>query len=320
MPLPIGDTIGILGDNLRIRSSVLPISAASATRWARGLNLPRGGETVIYTGLMYQLIPYITSMNKAQGMIEDSPLADFTRVGRIINRFVNISGLMAIPQSGMQDHFNGIIANMAKLLRQTGVKPGYLYEDDLYSGALVYDLGMDDVLEEHARKVYRNLKNYGVKNVITLDPHTTNMLRSVYPSFIKGYDINVKSYMEVLVEQKIGALKELGAEVVIHDSCVYARYENVLNEQRTLLAKAGVSLKEPANAGKFTLCCGGPAESLYPKKAVSAAQNRVGQLKEAGKNVVTMCPICLVNLQKAAHGEINIEDISSYLVRAYCPE
>jgi Fe-S oxidoreductase len=320
MPLPIGDTIGILADNLKIRSSVLPISAGSATMWARGLGLPRGGETVIYTGLMYQLIPYITSMNNAQSMIEDSPLADFAGVGRIVNKFVNISGLMAIPQSAMQKRFNGILVNIARLLRQAGVEPGYLYEDDLYAGALVYDLGMDDVLEGHARKVYRNLKNYGVKNLITVDPHTTNMLRSVYPGLIKGYDLNVKSYMEVLAERHAGALRSLGEEVVIHDSCVYARYENMVSEQRSLLAGAGVTVREPADAGRFTLCCGGPAESLYPKKAVAGARRRVDQLQAAGSKVVTMCPICLVNLQKAAHNQIDIEDISVYLSRAYCPE
>jgi len=318
MPLPIGDTIGILADNLASRKSVLPISASSATRWARGLSLPRGGETVIYTGQMYQLIPYITSMNKAQSMIEDSPLADFTRMGRFINRFINISSLMAMPESSMQGRFNSILVNMASLLKQAGVEFGYLYQDDLYSGALAYDLGVDDVLEEHAQKVYSNLKKHGVKSIITVDPHTTNMLRSVFPLFVRGYDIKVKSYLEVLAERNISPLRDLGADAVIHDSCVYARYENMLEEQRTLLAKAGVTVSEPVNTGKFTLCCGGPAESLYPKKAAAAAKNRVEELKVAGNNVITMCPICLVNLQKAAHGQINIEDISSYLARAYC--
>ena len=45
MPLPTGDVIGILGDNLRLRKSVLPLSTRVATRWTEGLDLPRGGET-----------------------------------------------------------------------------------------------------------------------------------------------------------------------------------------------------------------------------------------------------------------------------------
>lgn len=318
MPLPIGDTIGILADNLMLRNSVLPISTHSATRWARGLGLPRGGETVLYTGLTYQLVPYIAAMGKAQGIIEDSPLADFAGVGRVVNKFINISGFMAIPQKHMQENFDRVLVNVAALLKQAGVEFGYLYEDDLYSGALIYDLGVDEVLEQHARKVYTILKNYRVKNVITVDPHTTNMLRSVYPSLIKECNLNVKSYLEVLAERNIKPKNSLGEEAAIHDSCVYARYENLFNEQRILLEGAGVRIREPRDAGKFTLCCGGPVESLYPKKAIAHAAIRVEQLKRASRNVITMCPICVVNLQKAAKEQLVIEDIANYLAKAYC--
>lgn len=318
MPLPIGDTIGILADNLRIRKSVLPISAKSATAWARGLGLPRGGETILYTGMMYQLIPYIDAMNKAQEKIEDSWLADFIKYGRIVNKVVNVSGFMATPSKTMQEAYNQILVNITRLLKQAGVQFGCLYEDDLYSGALVYDLGVDDVLEAHAQRVVDIFKKYKVKNVITVDPHTTNMLRSVYPTLIKGYNLNVKSYMEVLADRGIEPKRKLDLEVAIHDSCVYARYENVLNEQRTLLGNAGVAIKEPVDSGKFTFCCGGPAESLFPKKAKANARKRVDQISKAASKGVTMCPICFVNLQKAAQGKIHLEDISGYLVKAYC--
>jgi len=318
MPLPVGDTIGILADNLKIRKSVLPIPARSGTEWAKGLNLPRGGETVLYTGMMCQLIPYVDAVNKAQEKIEDSWLANYIGLGRAVNKVINISGFMASPPKQMLESYNKILVNIALLLKEAGVEFGCLYEDDLYSGALVYDLGMDDVLEAHARKVDEIFKKYGVKNVITVDPHTTNMLRSVYPSLVAGYGLEVKSYLEVLAERHMEPKNRLDAVVAIHDSCVYARYENVLNEQRALLAKAGVTVREPAQAGKYTYCCGGPAESLFPKKARANAAKRVEQLKQAAAHGVTMCPICYMNLQKAAGGEIHLEDISTYLVRAYC--
>ncbi|NLI91524.1 MAG: (Fe-S)-binding protein [Peptococcaceae bacterium] len=317
MPLPIGDTIGILADNLKIRKSVLPISAKNATKWAEGLDLPKGGETVLYTGMMYQLIPYIEAMNKAQEKIEDTRIVDLIKYGRIVNKAVNLTDFMARPSKELRDSFDKMLANIAKLLQKAGVEFGSLYEDDLYSGALVYDLGMDDILEEHARKVYAVFKKYQVKNVITVDPHTTNMLRSVYPKFIRDYDLNVRSYMEVLVEKNIQPKNQLDMELVLHDSCVYARYENVLSQQRTLLQNAGITLKEPVDSGTFTLCCGGPAESLFPKKARESACKRVDQLKAVCSKGATMCPICLVNLHKATQGEIELQDISDYLVKAY---
>lgn len=317
MPLPIGDTIGILADNLEIRKSVLPISTKNAVKWAEGLNLPKGGETVLYTGMMYQLIPYIEAMNFAQGKMEDSWIADFIKYGRIVNKMINLTDFMARPSRELRESFNKILQNIARLLLEAGVEFGALYEDDLYSGALIYDLGMDDVLAEHAQKVYAAFQKHHVKHVITVDPHTTNMLRSVYPKYIKYYDLKVESYLEVLAAKNIQPKNQLGIDLTIHDSCVYARYENILDEQRTLLQNGGVSIKEPSDTGKFTLCCGGPAESLFPKKAREYAGKRVDQLKTACSQGVTMCPICLVNLQKAAKGQIELQDISNVLVQAY---
>ncbi len=37
--------------------------------------------------------------------------------------------------------------------------------------------------------------------MITIDPHTTNMLRSVYPKLLPGYDVEIKTYLEVLAER-----------------------------------------------------------------------------------------------------------------------
>lgn len=318
MALPTGDIIGILADNLGKRNSVLPISAGKATRWARGLGLPAGGETVLYTGLMYQLIPYIASLNKFQAKIEDSWLADFVEVGRLVNKAVNVSSFMAFASKSMELACDRTLADIVFLLRRAGLEFGYLYGEELYSGALAYDLGVDDIFEAHARKVYGVFKKHGVRRVITVDPHTTNMLKSVYPALFEDYGLEVKNYLEVLHQKNIQPPSRLDAEVVIHDSCVYARYENIVREPRDLLARAGVTVREPRDAGKFTWCCGGPAESLFPKKALENARKRVDQMSKVAGSGVTMCPLCLVNLQKAAGGRMNLEDISGYLVKAYC--
>jgi Fe-S oxidoreductase len=317
MPLPIGDTIGILADNLRIRKSVIPMSAKSATVWAKGLGIPQGGETVLYTGLMYQMIPYITAMNAAQEKVEGSFLAGMIGLGRQVNRLVNISAFMARPAAATKERYNRMLRNIASLLRSAGVEFGYLYGDEIYSGALIYDLGVDDLFAAHAHRVYDSLKKYGVKNVITVDPHTTNMMRSVYPSLIRGYDLKAQSYLEVLAESDLRPARELEMEVVLHDSCIYARQENVLEPQRTLLTRAGCTVHEPGDTGKFTRCCGGPVESLFPQKARKIASQRVEQLQAAGGHGVTMCPICLVNLKKVAGPGLDLQDISVYLAQAY---
>ena len=105
--------------------------------------------------------------------------------------------------------------------------------------------------------------------------------------------------------------------MALHDSCIYARSENVIQEPRSLLTGTGISVEEPVNAGRLTWCCGGPAESLYPEKALANAERRVAQLREAAPVGVTMCPLCLVNLRRGAGDTMLFEDISQYLRQAY---
>ena len=317
MPLPTGDVIGILGDNLRLRKSVLPLPTKVATKWTEGLGLPRGGKTVLYTGMMYQLVPYIEGLVKAEIKFGDSWLAKYTGLGRKVNRVVNISAFMARPSAAERAVYDQVPINVVHLLRKAGVEFGALFEDDLYSGALAYDLGADEVLLEHARRVHAVFRKRGVKTVITIDPHTTTMLRSVYPKILEGYDIEVRSYLEVLAEKGMAPSMMLSGDVAIHDSCVFARYEGIVDEPRELLAAAGVTIRDPENTGRQTWCCGGPVESLYPAKAAANAEKRVAQLRAAAPDAVTMCPMCFVNLSSAAGDTMRFKDISQYLREAY---
>jgi Fe-S oxidoreductase len=85
-----------------------------------------------------------------------------------------------------------------------------------------------------------------------------------------------------------------------------------------LLENAGATVLEPEYSGRLTFCCGGPAESLFPKRARQIAGKRMEQLAGTGRDVAAMCPICLANLRSAADGnDATVRDISEYLVRAY---
>ncbi len=314
MALPIGNVLGILADNLEKRKGVVPLSAKKASAWAEGLDIPVGGDTIMYTGQMYQLIPSINSMANWMAKFENSWLTKFFGVGRTMNQAVNLSWFLSLGSGREQKAYDSLLRNIAHLLKTAGVEFGYLYEQELYSGALLFDEGVDDVFAEQAHRVYRAFKDSGVKRVITVDPHTTNMLRGVYPDIISGYDIEVKNYFEVLAESDFHSTKPLDLDIVIHDPCVYARYEGIIDEPRSLLKNAGVKIHEPELSGKLTHCCGGPLESLFPGQAHAIATKRVEQLASCGNRIATMCPICLANLKRAAGTALEVKDISEYLV------
>jgi Fe-S oxidoreductase len=263
---------------------------------------------------MYQLIPSINSMANWMAKFEDSHITRLFSLGRTLNKVLDLSWFMALGSAREQKAYNSLLRNIVHLLRTAGVEFGYLYGQELYSGALLYDEGVDDVFTEQAHRVYRAFKENGVKQAITVDPHTTNMLRSVYPKIIHDYDLEVRSYLELLAEYGLNFTKQLEIDLVIHDPCIYARYEDVVAEPRNLLKNAGATIHEPELSGRLTHCCGGPLESLFPSKAQTIAVKRVDQLAGCGDRVATMCPICLANLKRAAGTTLEIKDISEYLV------
>ncbi|MEJ2578884.1 MAG: (Fe-S)-binding protein [Kineosporiaceae bacterium] len=315
--IPPGDVVGMLTDNLRLRGSVVPLGRAASSGWARALDLPRGGPQVLYTGQMYQLMPYLETLSQARAKIADSPLARMSGLGRRINRFVNVTAFLGRPSRTERDRVDRILTDITAVLRAAGVTPGYLYEDDLYTGALVYDYGEDEVVRTQGLRILTNLRAAGVEEIITVDPHTTHMMRSVFPSMIHGFDVRVRNYLDVLAESAPPARRTLDETAVIHDSCLFARAENVIEAPRELLRGSGVNLPEADRSGSLTWCCGGPAESLYPERAAANARIRVEQLREVAGTAVTMCPVCLINLSKAADGGLHLEDVSHYLRRAY---
>ncbi len=321
MPLPTGPVIGIMMDNLKKRKSVFPISGRKAVKWSQKLEIPVGGETVLYTGSMYQLLPYMIAAVNRMGKMEDSFLGQYVGLGRFFNKMFNVSSIMFRPKRADHKRFRRIIRDIARLLQQAGVDFGYLYKKELYAGALAFDLGVDETFVAHAQRLSNLFKAQGVRSLITIDPHTTNVLRSVYPTIIDGFDIEVKSYLEVLAENDtLRPINKVEGEITIHDSCVYARYEDVVEQPRQLLRRAGYTVKEPKNNRNLTHCCGGPIESLFPSMAHQIGGKRVQQLKDAqGKGVATMCPICMATLQQAANGDLEIDDIASFLAKAFCP-
>jgi Fe-S oxidoreductase len=236
-----------------------------------------------------------------------------------MNKVVNLTPFLARTTPSERTAYNERLRNIVRLLRAAGVEFGYLYEKDLYPGTLAYDEGLTQGFVAHARRVAKTLRESGAKRLITVDPHTTNILRSVYPKVVDGFDLNVRSYLEVLAERTLTATDPLHESVTMHDSCVYARYEGVVEQPRLLLTRGGVEIVEPELSGSMTFCCGGPLETLFPGKSTEIARKRVDQLSACRPNLVTACPLCLANLKRVAPTGVEVRDISDYLVRAYCP-
>ena len=196
-----------------------------------------------------------------------------------------------------------MLRDIVGLLRGAGVEFGYLYEDEFYAGALLYDDGLDDAFGEHARRVAAHLKKLGVRRLITVDPHTTNMLRQAYPRFVKDYDIEVQNYLEVLAETHPEATEPVNGEVVVHDSCVYARYENIREQPRELLRAAGLSVREAETIRQVNPLLRWTAGVAFPGRGASNFRKSRGATRSRGEERGHHVPVLLGEPQQGRRGQ-----------------
>ncbi len=299
--------IEILADNVRKTRNPFGLNKGGLTDWSKNSNVSQEGETLLFTGLMYQLVPYIKATTRYLEQYEDTPKADYLRYGKLVPKPLINLGLNLISSKEDKKDFNTLLRNIVKILQSSAVSFGYRPELDEYSGVLLYDMGDQESFVAHAGYVAKKLQDAGIRKLITVDPHTTYAVKVLYPKYT-GISFEVQTYFE-LARLKGG---NFSSEVTLHDPCFYGRYLELTDGPKNLLTGLGVNCKPINTSGTFTTCCGGPAESISPKLAEEVGRRRVAELKAAGGSMVTMCPICLANLQKAG---AEVEDLSSVLVQ-----
>ncbi|MHA1617496.1 MAG: (Fe-S)-binding protein [Candidatus Njordarchaeales archaeon] len=312
--LPLEPVFELLVNNIRNRGFPFPVKKDICYKWAEELELPKGGETILYTSCLYQLVPYINAMAH---WLETAENSKFLRLGlKLLGKLPSLSSfstIIARPNHNEIKYFTEIPKIIAQTLLKMGINFGSLYEEDIYSGALLFDLGLDNYFREHALKVTGIFRKHGVRKVITLDPHTTYVLRKVYPEFVDEFDIEVVSYLEILSNRLDGEETSKKLTVTIHDPCLYARELGIIEEPREILRKLGVEIIEPKHNKIHTFCCGGPIESIYPSMSKKIATARLTELSQYSKNIITLCPICIANLGRYAPPDIKIHDISQVI-------
>ena len=301
------DIIEALAGNVRKTRSPFGTPRFMVNGWWKKMSLPRKGDTLLFTGLMYQFVPYIEKMTTYLEKYEDTKVAGLIRFGKYQPKRLSGIGLALLTPGEEKKKANEVLQNIARVLQKSSVPFFYRPELDFYSGILLYDLGDQESFVEHARFVVHRLKKAGVTRIITVDPHTTYALKVLYPK-VTGENFEVKAYFE-LVDFKS---ENNRGRVTLHDSCFYGRYLELSEAPRKALAGLGIDCVEVRNSGVFTSCCGGPAESISPRLSREIMGRRVEELQGTGAPIVAMCPICLGSLRKSG---AEVEDLSTVMAR-----
>lgn len=273
--------------------------------WFKGMKADPDSNDLLYTGNMYQLMAY----NKGMDSMRE-------RMGKNLSEKMSslvstIPGLMKLTPVKRDEiigqKMDKTLSNIALLLRKAGISFNYLGEAEPYPGTFIYDLGYLDLFEKYAKKIAKILKDSGAKRIITVDPHTYDLLKNVYPKYVDDFDLDIVHYLDLIDKSSfIGG----SDSITYHEPCHFSLRDDAYNRPlETLKTVANVSL--PARSGRRTKCCGGPDELIFPELTRKISEDRYRELQETkAEKIVTACPICFSNLNKGPE----VIEIGDYLL------
>lgn len=301
------DMIDLIADNVKKTRSPFGIPKFMANTWWKNTTVDRDGNALLFTGLMYQFLPYIDKTTHYLERYENTGWANYLSYTKYIPKVLSGVGLAFLTSGIEKKACNNILQNIVRILKKSNVDFCYKPKLDDYSGILLYDLGDQDGFVQHAKFVAANLKKAGIKKIITVDPHTTYALKVLYPKYT-GESFDVKTYFELINFSSHNGSRR----ITLHDPCFYGRYLELSDVPQNVLGKLDIECVNVRNSGEFTNCCGGPAESISPKLSKEVLDRRVEELQSTGLPIIAMCPICLGNIRKTG---ANVEDLSTLIGR-----
>jgi len=277
--------------------------------WAGGLEFDTSSSDLLFTGNMYQLMSYERGMNSLRGLL-----------GRILtnklSHFVSRHPSLILLSPKLKDkkldkRMSNTLRNIVNLLKESGVSVNYLGADEPYPGTFLYDLGYLEEFKKYAKRVSDLFHKANVKRIITVDPHSYDLLKNVYPLYVEDFNFSITHYLDLI---RIPLLYR-NRKITLHEPCHFALRSPEYNAEIKIL-KSTANLVLPEKSGKKLRCCGGPDELLFPELSDRISQKRYNELEETGAvNIITACPICFSNLSKTD----KVVDISDFIVQSAIP-
>jgi Fe-S oxidoreductase len=296
-----------IADNITSKQNILGAPKDEKAKWAHGIEFAKTNETIFFAGCGYQYSGSLESMMSLIRKTDKSIIgSDFAMGIASFQKKLGIDAAGIYRKISVKESESEAkpLKDAVKVLKGLGVEFGYLGENEPCCGGLLYYAGMNEDFTKNAHLLYDKFKSMGVKHIIGIVPSCTYALKTLIPSCIPEYDIEVKHFSQVVSEkiQSRSLRFPREAKVTFHDPCQLGRYLGIIDEPRLILKSIkGLELIEPEwTKGEWATCCGGGGgfEVVFPELSEMLAVSRVQELLKTGAQIlVTQCPGCIMQLK-----------------------
>ncbi|WP_409346999.1 (Fe-S)-binding protein [Paenibacillus sp. MBLB4367] len=188
-----------------------------------------------------------------------------------------------------------------KIMNRAGISFAVLGNEETNSGDTARRLGNEFLFQELARANIELFDKYGVRKIITIDPHAYNTFKNEYPDFGLSPDVEVYHHSELIAkwlkEARIAPAMKLAERVTYHDSCYLGRYNGIYGGPREILESVpGLEVAEMERSGRNSMCCGAGGGRMWMEENEGKRVNvaRTEQALAVKPTIIgTACPYCL---------------------------
>jgi len=213
-----------------------------------------------------------------------------------------------------------IAAAFAKVLRAAGVSIAVLGARETSTGECVRRAGNEMLFQQLAATLMATFAEFGIRRIVTCDPHAFNTLRNEYPALGGHYEVvhHTQLIARLLAEGRIRLRRE-HERVIYHEPCYLARHNGEYEAPRAILR--ALSRDTPLEfdlSREKAMCCGAGGARMWMEEKIGRRINivRVEQaLPKSPSIIATACPYCAVMMSDgtkavAEAGEIVTRDIA----------
>lgn len=198
------------------------------------------------------------------------------------------------------DRAKKISRAFVKILNKADVKFAVLGPEESNTGDVAKRAGNEFLFQMQAMMNIEVLNGYGIKRIVTCDPHSFNTLKNEYPSLGGKYEvIHHTQFINELIDSgrlSIAGETYKGKRVTFHDPCYLGRANSVFEAPRRVLKKTNAELVEMKRHKKTALCCGAGGAQMFKEPEKGDMDINVMRTKDAldtNPNIIaTGCPYC----------------------------
>jgi Fe-S oxidoreductase len=218
------------------------------------------------------------------------------------------------------DRYKNVSRAFVKLLAHLGTSYAVLGTEESSSGDVARRAGNEMLFQMQALMNIEIFEGYGVKRILTCDPHAYNTFINEYPDLGGHYEV-LHHTQFIRGQMAAGKLKipenALGdRRITYHDPCYLGRANGEYNAPRQILEAFAAGKTEMRRNRSYALCCGAGGGQMFKEAEEGNKEvfmERTEEALETGANVIaTACPYCMVMMTDGLKYKNQEETIKNY--------